>query len=73
MVEVKISGIVSTQCYGTLETGDILRTDKEYARFLVEDCKAGQYVTSPASDENKQAEQSTAAPKRARKPKESQQ
>lgn len=69
-VEVKISGIVSTQRYGTLETGDILRTDPEYARFLVEDCQAGKYVTTPAADENKQEEQTQAAPKRARKSKE---
>lgn len=69
-VEVKIHGIVSTQRYGTLESGNILRTDPEYARFLVEDCQAGEYVTAPAADENKQEEQATAAPKRARKSKE---
>lgn len=70
IVEVKIRGIVSTQRYGTLEAGDVLRTDAEYAHFLVEDCQAGEYVTAPASDENKQEEQAAAAPKRARKSKE---
>jgi len=69
-VEVKISGIVSTQRYGTLETGDILRTDAEYARFLVESCQAGEYVKTPANDENKQEEQQATDPKRARKSKE---
>lgn len=46
-VQVKIKGIVSTQRYGTLESGDILRTDEDFARFLVEDCQAADYLDAP--------------------------
>lgn len=43
-VQVKIRGTVSTQRYGTLMSGDILRTDAAYAKFLVEECMAGEIV-----------------------------
>ena len=46
-VQVKIKGIVSTQRYGTLESGDVLRTDEDFARFLVEDCQAADYLDAP--------------------------
>lgn len=48
-VEVEITGLVITARYGTLKTGDILRTDKEYADHLVDDCGAGKLVRSDAS------------------------
>lgn len=60
-VQVKIKGIVSTQRYGTLESGDILRTDEDFARFLVEDCQAADYL------EATQLPKAAAAP--AKKPK----
>jgi hypothetical protein len=44
LVSVKIKGTVATQRYGTLVSGDILRTDAAYAKHLVEDCSAGSYV-----------------------------
>lgn len=44
LVEVKIKGTVVTSRYGSLEAGDILRTDAEFARHLVEDCAAADYV-----------------------------
>lgn len=42
-VEVKITGLVITARYGTLSSGDVLRTDADYARHLVEDCAAAKY------------------------------
>ena len=44
-VTVKITGQAITSRYGTLNTGDILRTDTEFARHLVEDCSAAEYDT----------------------------
>ena len=48
MVEVEITGQAITARYGTLSAGDILRTDKEYADHLVNDCGAAKYVVSKA-------------------------
>lgn len=42
-VEVEITGMVITQRYGTLNTGDILRTDAAFAKHLVEDAHGAQY------------------------------
>lgn len=42
-VEVVIKGMVITARYGTLSTGDVLRTDAEFAKHLVEDCQAADY------------------------------
>lgn len=47
MIEVEILGIVVTHQYGTLNTGDVLRTDPEFARHLVEDCGAAKYRDAP--------------------------
>jgi hypothetical protein len=47
MVEVVIQGIVVTHQYGTLNTGDVLRTDPEFAKHLVEDCGAAKYREAP--------------------------
>jgi hypothetical protein len=47
MIEVEILGIVVTHQYGTLNTGDVLRTDPEFARHLVEDCGAAKYRDTP--------------------------
>ena len=44
MVEVEILGCVMTAQYGVLSTGDILRTSKEYAAHLVDDCAAAKYI-----------------------------
>lgn len=46
LVSVKIKGIVATVRYGTLESGDILRTDAAFAKHLVEDCCAAEYCTA---------------------------
>lgn len=44
MVEIKIIGCVITAQYGTLADGDILRTSEEFAKHLVDDCKAAAYT-----------------------------
>lgn len=43
MVDVEIIGMVVTHQYGTLNTGDVLRTDEAFAKHLVEDCAAAKY------------------------------
>lgn len=43
-VEVEITGMVITQRYGTLNTGDILRTDAEFAKHLVEEANGAKYT-----------------------------
>lgn len=48
LVQVKIKGIVTTSKYGTLSSGDILRTDAAFAKHLVEECGAADYLTKPA-------------------------
>ena len=46
-VQVKITGMAITQRYGTLSTGTILRTDAAFAKHLVEDCHAAEYLAAP--------------------------
>lgn len=53
LVSVKIKGIVATVRYGTLEGGDILRTDAAFAKHLVEDCGAADYCTAEAAAADK--------------------
>lgn len=48
LVQVQITTTAVTSRYGTLVYGDILRTDAEFARHLVEDCKAAKFVTASA-------------------------
>lgn len=48
-VEVEITGQAITARYGTLSAGDILRTDKEFAKHLVDDCGAAKYVKAKAA------------------------
>ena len=45
-VEVEITGQAITARYGTLNTGDVLRTDAAFAKHLVEDCSAAKYRTT---------------------------
>ena len=42
-VEVEMIGQAITAQYGTLNTGDILRTNAAFAKHLVEDCSAAKY------------------------------
>lgn len=43
LVEVEIIGQVITARYGTLSTGDILKTDQAFADHLVNDCKGAKW------------------------------
>lgn len=52
MVEIEILGMVITHQYGVLNTGDILRTDAEFAEHLVDDCKAAKYKAIPVPAED---------------------
>ena len=47
-VQIKITATVHTAQFGTLVNGDIVRVNKEFADHLVNECKAGEYVTEPA-------------------------
>jgi hypothetical protein len=51
-VEVEILGMVITQRYGVLKSGDILRTDVEFAKHLVNEASAAKYVEAvrPSSE-----------------------
>jgi hypothetical protein len=84
LVQVRIKGTVVTQRYGTLSSGDILRTDAEFAKHLVDDCAAAEYldaakavkaaeVTEQAAEVTEQAaevtEQAAVAPVKASKKK----
>jgi len=61
-VQVKITGQAITARYGTLSTGDMLVTDAAFAKHLVEDCGAAEYVKkAPAAAPAKQ--ETTAATK----------
>lgn len=51
LVQVKIRGMVMTHRYGTLSAGDVLRTDAAFAKHLVEDCAAAEYIAAPAPEE----------------------
>jgi hypothetical protein len=53
LVTVKIKGLVVTSRYGALSSGDLLRTDPEYAKYLIEECGAGEYITTPAQPAEK--------------------
>ena len=65
-VTLTIRGTVITSRYGVLSSGDVLRTDADYARHLVEDCKAAEYADAKraAEDEPKAAPQAQPQAKR---------
>lgn len=55
LVEVEIVTQVITARYGTLSTGDILKTDQAYADHLVNDCKGAKWPepkAAPAAPED---------------------
>lgn len=56
LVSVKIKGIVVTGPYGTLNDGTILRTSAEFAKHLVTDCNAAEYVEKTEKEESKPEE-----------------
>lgn len=66
LVQVKIRGTVITARYGTLVSGDVLRTDAEYARHLVEDCSAGEYIGAQAAPALEAAAAPASKPRKAK-------
>ena len=62
-VQVKITGMAITQRYGTLSTGTILRTDAAFAKHLVEDCNAAEYLSTPTTAVNAEKVTKTRAKK----------
>jgi len=58
LVQVKIKTTVVTSQYGTLVSGDILRTSDAFARHLVEDCKAAEFI-APQIEKPKKAKKGT--------------
>lgn len=56
-VQVKIKGMVITAKYGTLNTGDVLRTDAAFAKHLVDDCNAAEYVNQQKESAGEGGEQ----------------
>lgn len=71
-VQVRILGIVSTNTYGNLEPGTVLRTDAAFARHLVEDCAAAEYINAPQIaaqiPDDPQAVSKPRAPRKAKEP-----
>lgn len=67
LIQVRITGLISTTRYGNLQPGDLLRTDAAFARHLVEDCAAAEYITVTASATTPPAPDTK--PKRAKKAK----
>lgn len=57
LVQVRIKGTVVTQRYGTLSSGDILRTDAEFAKHLVDDCAAAEYLNAAKAEKAEETEQ----------------
>ena len=51
LVQVEILCTTITARYGTLNGGDLLRTDAEYAKHLVDDCGAAKYAKAAAEGE----------------------
>ena len=66
LVQVKITGTVDTARYGSLEAGDILRTDAAFAKHLVKDCGAAVYDKSgkDIKSDIKKADKNAAAKRR---------
>ena len=59
MVKVKIKGTVITAQYGTLQSGDILTTNEEFAKHLVTECNAAEYIAGTLQDAAAAESQST--------------
>jgi len=51
LVEVEILGCVITAQFGTLSSGDILRTDAAFAAHLVNECAAARYTQAKPAPE----------------------
>jgi len=49
-VRVRITRMAMTAQYGTLNAGTVLHTSPEFAKHLVEDCDAAEYIQTPAPE-----------------------
>ena len=47
-VQVRITGMVITNRYGALASGSLLRTDAAFAKHLVKECNAAEYIKADA-------------------------
>lgn len=57
LVKVKITKTVITARYGALSPGDMLNTDLLFAKHLVDDCRAAEFLAQPEkSSDDGQAE-----------------
>lgn len=66
-VEIRITALVITAQYGTLSSGTILRTNAAFARHLIEDCRAAEYLDQARpTDEIAVAKADIAKPKKPR-------
>lgn len=65
LVKVRIKGLVMTSQYGTLSDGDELSCSADFAKHLVEDCKAAEYVAAEKSTSSPAAQQKKATTKAA--------
>ena len=66
LVKVNITIQALTARYGTLNPGDSVLTDAQYANHLVHDCGAGEFAKLPAAAA-KEAEAAEATSKTAKK------
>lgn len=68
-VQVKMLCQAITSQYGTLETDTILRTDEAFAKHLVDDCRAAEYVTAPQPADDASTAKPVRIEKTTKKPK----
>lgn len=59
-VKVRIKGQLVSAKYGTLADGHILLTDPAYAKFVIDEMKAGEYVDAPAASSSKNQKKAAA-------------
>lgn len=61
-VQVRITGMVMTNRYGTLASGSVLRTDAAFAKHLVDECNAAEYIKADAPADPVLVEKSATKP-----------
>lgn len=72
LVKVRIKGLVTSSIYGSLSDGDEVNCSAEYAKHLVDDCNAAEYVKPAVAkkiNETKTQSASNTKPKPVQKPK----
>lgn len=69
LTHLRITRTVVTPRYGSMAPGDLLRTDAAFARHLVEDCAAAQYIHHAANHTPAAQDPPQAPARKPRKPK----